>query len=309
MRQLLRIRRSPLLSAALDFVDTSAGPLHRVTYGGFGQPIVMIHGLGGSTTNFEVTGPMLTRHGQVSAIDLPGFGLSLPPDNYRLATHAAFIEAYLETLEGPAVLVGNSTGGLLSEIVASVRPDLVQRLILLSPATPPVLPDPRLDAPTALRLLVQATPILGEAVGRYLIRRFTPEELVHLTFEMVTYKPGHIPVELVEASIDIAHIRTLMPWAPEALTRTAGSIALTYLRRSQFVRMVRKITAPTLVVQGLADKHVSPTAVEWMCGLRPDWVLVQMSGTGHTPQMDAPLRLFEVLDDWLATSSTAAVGA
>ena len=64
--------------------------------------------------------------------------------------------------------------------------------------------------------------------------------------------------------------------------------------------MIRKIVAPTLVVQGIEDHIVSPTAVEWICSLRPDWQLVQMTDTGHTPQLDAPLRLLDVVEPWLA---------
>ncbi len=79
----------------------------------------------------------------------------------------------------------------------------------------------------------------------------------------------------------------------------ARPFAASSLRRSRFVAMIREITAPTLVVQGIADHIVSPTAVEWLCFLRPDWTLVQMDHTGHTPQVDAPMRLLSVLDPWL----------
>jgi hypothetical protein len=34
--------------------------------------------------------------------------------------------------------------------------------------------------------------------------------------------------------------------------------------------------------------------------LRLDWTLVQMDDTGHTPQIDAPVRLLSVIDPWLA---------
>ena len=209
-------------------MTTAAGALHQVDYGGSGRPLVLVHGLGGSTTNYDAIGPMLTPLGHVTAVDLPGFGLSPPADDYRLETHAGALEAYLETLSAPAVVLGNSTGGLVAEMVTAARPDLVGSLILVSPATPPVFPDPRLHIATALRLLVQATPILGELIIQRVMQRFTPEELVHLTFEMVTYKPGRIPVKVVESSIDMAHIRMMLPWAPEALTSTATSIARSY---------------------------------------------------------------------------------
>jgi pimeloyl-ACP methyl ester carboxylesterase len=73
--------------------------------------------------------------------------------------------------------------------------------------------------------------------------------------------------------------------------------------------MILSIEAPTLVVQGMSDHIVSPTSVEWLCTLRPDWDLVQLDDTGHTPQMDAPQRFLKVARDWLAPAEQKAAGA
>jgi pimeloyl-ACP methyl ester carboxylesterase len=217
--------------------------------------------------------------------------------------------AYLETMDGPFTLIGNSTGGLLSLMIAADRPDLIGRLVLVSPATPPVLPDPRLDWPTAIRLAIQATPLLGEMYGRHFIRSNTPEELVRKSLAMITHKPGRVPMELVESSREMARIRTRLPWAEHATARTATAIAAVYARRSAFVEMVRRVEAATLVVHGVSDHIVSPTAVEWLCSLQPEWELVQMDDTGHTPQMDAPLRFLSVVEPWLSPARAEAVGA
>lgn len=288
------------LRGVYDYVDTAQGPMHEVDFGGSGPSIVLIHGLGGSTTNWNAVAPALARRGRVRAIDLPGFGLTPPRNDFHLETHRDSVIGYLETLDSPAhTLIGNSTGGLLSEMVAGTRPDLVERLVLVSPATPPRFPDPRLDWPTVIRLAVQATPLLGEAYGRYFLHSNTPEELTRKTMEMVTHKPGRVPVALIEASRDMAAIRKKLPWARYATARTATSIARHYARRSFYVGMIQSIEAPTLVIQGLSDHIVSPTAVEWLCSLRPEWEHAELDDTGHTPQMDAPLRFMEILDDWL----------
>ena len=67
-----------------------------------------------------------------------------------------------------------------------------------------------------------------------------------------------------------------------------------------------EIEAPTLLLQGLEDRIVSPTAVEALHRLRPDWDLVQMEGTGHVPQLDAPLRTAGVIADWVERALTGA---
>jgi pimeloyl-ACP methyl ester carboxylesterase len=283
--------------------------MHEVDFGGSGAEIVLVHGLGGSTTNWEAVAPSLARIGRVRAIDLPGFGLTPPRGDFRLETHRRAVIAYLETMDGPFTLIGNSTGGLLSLMIAADRPDLIGRLVLVSPATPPVLPDPRLDWPTAIRLAIQATPLLGEMYGRHFIRSNTPEELVRKSLAMITHKPGRVPMELVESSREMARIRTRLPWAEHATARTATAIAAVYARRSAFVEMVRRVEAATLVVHGVSDHIVSPTAVEWLCSLQPEWELVQMDDTGHTPQMDAPLRFLSVVEPWLSPARAEAVGA
>ncbi len=238
-------------------------------------------------------------------MDLPGFGLTPPRSDFHLETHRDSIVGYLEALDSPShTLIGNSTGGLLAEMVAASRPDLVDSLVLVAPATPPRLPDPRLDWRTALRLALQATPVIGEAFGSYYLQRNTPEQLTRKSLEMITHKPGRVPVEVIEACRDMAAIRKELPWARYATARTATSIARHYARLSFFVDMIRSIESRALVVQGVSDHIVSPTAVEWMCSLRPDWDLIQLDDTGHTPQMDAPLRFMESVHPWLADAGS-----
>jgi len=292
-----------------DYVLTGEGPIHQVDFGGSGASLVLIHGLGGSTTNWNAVAPALRAWGAVRGIDLPGFGLTPPRRDFRLETHRAAIVAYLETLETPRhTLIGNSTGGLLAELVTAARPDLVERLVLVSPATPPRFPDPRIDWPTLLRLSVQATPILGEIYGRRFVRSNTPEALVRKSLMMITHKAGNVPMDLIVASREMAGIRKHLPWAEYASARTATSIAGLYARRSSFLAMIRSIEARTLVIHGASDHIVSPGAVEWLCSLHTDWDLIQLEDTGHTPQMDAPLRFLTALGDWLARTETELTG-
>ena len=56
------------------------GPVRVAEYGGEGPLILLVHGLGGSTENWDVAGPLLATNGRVVAIDLIGFGDSEPGD-------------------------------------------------------------------------------------------------------------------------------------------------------------------------------------------------------------------------------------
>ncbi|MGA8039451.1 MAG: alpha/beta hydrolase [Acidimicrobiia bacterium] len=291
------------------YVTTPQGPIHEVDFGGAGASIVLIHGLGGSTGNWSAVAPALAREYRVRAIDLPGFGLTPPRRDYRLETHRDSVIGYLETLGGTSTLVGNSTGGLVAEMVAARRPDLVDGLVLVSPATPPRVPDPLLDWPTVIRLTIEATPVIGELYGKRFMEANTPEELVRKSLEMITHNPGRVPMSMIEASRQMARVRKDLPWAGTASARTASSIAWHYARRGRFVRMIESIDAPALIIQGVSDHIVSPSAVRWLASLRPDWAHVELDDTGHTPQMDAPLRVVEVVSQWLGRHRQAVAGA
>lgn len=282
-----------------EYVDLSHGPLHWKDYGGTGTTIVMVHGLGGSLANWDIVGPRLAEHARVTAIDLPGFGLSPPANDWELATHRDAIIEFAERQDEQVILLGNSLGGLLSKMTAAHRPDLVEALVLVAPATPPRFPDPKIDWSMASRLLVGATPGLGPALNKRLLATLSSQELIAESLRRITHKSGRVPVWLIEEFVALAETRKHLPWAAEAVPKTGQSIRRLFLRPSRYVAMVRSIKAPTLVVQGVADPVVSPTSVAWVCSLRPDWTLVQMEDTGHTPQIDAPVRFLGIVEPWL----------
>ena len=97
------------------------GPVHLVDHGGSGRPILLIHGLGGSHVNWSAVAEPMTEHGSVRAIDLIGFGRT-PPNgrSCEVTEQRDMVTEYLRRhVDQPAVLVGNSMGGLISLLVAA----------------------------------------------------------------------------------------------------------------------------------------------------------------------------------------------
>jgi len=281
------------------YLDLGHCLVHWKDYGGSGQPIVMVHGLGGSVASWDVIGPRLTAQGRVTALDLPGFGLSPPGKDWSLETQVQAISGFISEVGHPAVLVGSSLGALLCEMVASQHPELLAALVLISPATPPRLPDPNIDWQMARRLLINSAPGVGPVMARRMVRSLSPRQLIYQSLERITHKTGRVPLHVIESLVDLAEKRSHLPWAADAMPKTGQAIRRLFLRRWRFVAMIRAVKAPTLVVQGVADPIVSSQSVEWLCSLRPDWSLVQMEDTGHTPQIDAPMRLLGVVQPWL----------
>lgn len=264
---------------------------------------MLVHGLGGSTVDWDAVAPELTRVGRVVAVDLPRFGLSPPAASKGVTgmTHALaeFVDGYAAETGGSVALVGNSMGGLVSLFVAARDPSNVASLVLVAPAFPPRLRDlGDLHWPTTLRLAAQAAPVTGEALDSWL-RRLTPRERVSMTLTWVAHKPGRVPMPVVESLIDMSTTRRSLPWTRRSVTAASRSIVATWAKRSRLVDAVRAVTAPTLVVQGADDHLIAPAAVKSMSDLRSDWDLVVMDDTGHVPQLDAPLRFTEVVVPWL----------
>ena len=116
------------------------GPVHHVDYGGNpdGPVVVLVHGLGGSHLNWDLLAPQLTGSARVRALDLPGFGRSEPGGRRAsVPANVAVLGRFLDEVVGePAVLVGNSMGGMISILTTAERPDAVRGLALLDPSFP-----------------------------------------------------------------------------------------------------------------------------------------------------------------------------
>jgi len=107
---------------------------------GQGPAVVLIHGMGGSLSNFRRTFELLVQAGfRVLAVDLLGFGYSdralwadLSPQG-----HARTIVALMDEVGvGRASLIGHSLGGAIALHLAYRYPERVERLVLVSSAVP-----------------------------------------------------------------------------------------------------------------------------------------------------------------------------
>jgi pimeloyl-ACP methyl ester carboxylesterase len=103
---------------------------------GRGNPVILIHGLGGSIESWTNNFDSLSKHARVVALDLPGFGKSdNPPIDYTIAFYRDFLVRFVKRLGLSKIsIVGSSLGGQIACEVAIARPDLVDRLIIVSPA-------------------------------------------------------------------------------------------------------------------------------------------------------------------------------
>jgi pimeloyl-ACP methyl ester carboxylesterase len=285
------------------------GPVRYADFGGDGPPIVLVHGLGGAHVNWMAAGPLLAKHGRVLAIDLAGFGLT-PRAGRSASIHAnaRLLGRFIEEVAGtPALLVGNSMGGMVGILEAAARPDHVAGLVLVDPVLP--MAGRRPDRLVLLAFAAYAVPGVGERFVRSRVAALGPEGLVRETFRYCCADSSSLRRDIVEAHVEFARLRERQPWAERAFLQGARSLVRLVLRPRTYRAVIRRVRAPTLLLHGAQDRLVSILSARAAARLRPDWTFRVLEGVGHLGELEVPERFVEEVDAWLAGPGRAALDA
>ncbi len=274
------------------------GPISIIEYGGTGPLAVCVHGLEGSALNWHLIAEDLTRTHTVVAPDLQGFGYTEPIGrSASVEANAALVGAIIDHYGGPALLVGNSMGGLISILAAGRYPDRVSALVLVDPAGP-VINWSRLRPRTAVTLGISMIPGLGPAAVEQYQQRLTPEQAVMESYRFVAADHAVIPDSVFADALEIADLRRQQPWSARSLAAASRSIAPYVLVKGRFLRALHQVTQPTLLIQGTSDPVVQPETAVWMARQRPDWTVAYLVGVGHVPMVEAPTTMMQVFRTW-----------
>lgn len=124
---------------------------------GAGRPLLLLHGLGSSSHDWEHQVPELSRHFHVVAPDLRGHGASARTGGYSVERFAADTWRLLDQLGHAQVdVLGYSMGGAVAMQMALDRPGAVRRLILSN-----TLPSFRVDTLAKRWLLWSRLMLMG----------------------------------------------------------------------------------------------------------------------------------------------------
>jgi pimeloyl-ACP methyl ester carboxylesterase len=104
----------------------------RYLVAGEGEPLLLVHGLGGSAANWLALAPLLLPGRRLIVPDLPGHGGSDPLP--AAASLTAYADSLAALLDGPAAVVGHSLGGAIALRLAIRRPEVVSALVLAGAA-------------------------------------------------------------------------------------------------------------------------------------------------------------------------------
>lgn len=251
---------------------------------------VYVHGLAGSSTNWNDLARVMACRVHGFAIDLPGFGRSEPPGwfDFTREAQAQVVTRFLEDLgAGPIHLLGNSFGAAVAIEVAARRPDLVATLTLISPAVPDLRPD--LRRVSDRRIVLAYLPLVGQRARRDLARVSAAERCDRL-MRLCFADPGSVPPHRVAQAVDEIRERAGLHWAEPALGRTTAAMLRSWIdpRVNSLWTLLPRVTVPGLVVWGAEDRLVSVRKAPRTARALPRGRLLVLPRTGHVAQMERP---------------------
>lgn len=267
-------------------------------------PVVEIHGLGGSSTNWTTLMRELRDEFEQWAPDLPGYGESPPASGHTIDDYVGVVEAFLERFDRPVHLVGNSMGGMICVLVAAGRPDLVASLSLFSPA----MPGYRLPS-AAWMTAVLALPRVGErmlAKTNGVLDDAQVARLAAILYADVT------AVDQAELDFAVEQRRRWMaqPHADAVLLASLRSIVGRYAlpqRRSVWAA-ARRILCPALVVVSGKDALIGSAALNRWRRTLPRARVVRLPASGHVPMMEHPGTAADLVRTFIHDASTIRPG-
>jgi pimeloyl-ACP methyl ester carboxylesterase len=274
------------------------GELSVLDHGGSGPLVVCVHGLEGSAYNWNLIGPDLAEDHRVVAPDLSGFGHSLPLD--RGATVEANTQVVADVIEhfgGPALLIGNSMGGLISMQVALHHPDLVRALVLIDPAAP-VTNWLTVRPHAAARLSTPLLPWIGSRIVDLYRSRLSVDASIHESLNFVAADAAALDPRVWQDAREMTELRRTRDYSTDVLVEAVNSIAPYVLRKPRFAKMLHRITQPTLIIHGTEDDLIQIQTAHWIARQRPDWTAAFFEGVGHVPMLEVPDRLMSVIRTW-----------
>jgi pimeloyl-ACP methyl ester carboxylesterase len=258
---------------------------------GQGAPIVLLHGLGGSTYSWRHVAPVLARTHRVIAIDLKGFGQSDKAFDRAFSAHdqAQLVVQFLQRRNLRHVtLIGHSFGGQVALLTALqlrvADPTRISQLVLIDT---PALPQPLSPVVRFMNL-----PVLPYA----LINIIPPEIMTALALipgQRVEREPGDGDVvayaePFYSASARHAYVQTARQIVPPGF----GLVVSAY----------RKLRQRTLLVWCASDDVVPVATGRRLVRLMPNARLDEISGCNHSPPDEAPIALTRALTRFLNTN-------
>ena len=248
-------------------------------------PLILIHGFTHSLETWDGWAASLKEDFRVIRYDLLGHGLTGPDPKERYAPEerAAFVGKVLNALNiEQASIAGNSLGGLAAWRFASVSPDKVDALILISPGAFALngVSDEPTEIPAAMKAYLLTAPEAGVRASAELIyaddSRITEDRLTVMRDMIRREGNGEAFIKSLE--------EFTLPDPTEALSQ---------------------IAAPTLILWGEGDVLIPIEQGRKIESIVPNARLIAYPDVGHAAQEEAPGRTVADVTEFLRAQNAA----
>ena len=240
------------------------GNLHiRYVDAGSGEPVLLIHGLGGSIESWTNNIGELAKSLRMIAVDLPGFGMSDKPKmSYTIKFFRDFVVQFSKLLQlEQASIVGSSLGGQIATEVAISHPSLIKKLVLISPAG-------------------AFPPSFGGSPALWKYVKVINAKSAHQVKQALSVLDNK-PVD--DSYAQLVYEKLLMPGAKEAfLSALEGSA-----RAPRLNNRLHRIKAPTLLLWGKEDHMIPVKFVEPFVKMK-NCRIIMIENCGHRPHFARP---------------------
>jgi pimeloyl-ACP methyl ester carboxylesterase len=239
---------------------------------GHGEPLVLLHGLGGTADSLRPMVLDLARGFWVFAPDQIGFGGSDKPlIDYNLGTLQDFLDRFLtEVGVDRATLVGHSMGARVASLYALRHPERVARLVLISGAGYP----PEID--DAMQRTLAFSTLDG---ARRMLQASFYDDATHVS-------------DRAAEKLLTDRLRSGSAWAIER-------IAASYRSDAGFADDLSPIKAPTLIAWG-RDDEIAPVSHALRAHRQiKGSTLMLFDHCGHLPMVEAGPALERALASFL----------
>ena len=229
-------------------------------FGGTGEALVFVHGLGGSSNTWYPQAGVLKRDFRLVAYDLAGSGRSKVCDGLSMESHVEDLLAVIAQVGGERVhLAGHSMGTIVCQHVAAQRPELVASLSLLGAFAQP---------PEAARAALRDRATKARAEGM----RGIADAVVTAGTSDDTKTNQPAAAAFVRES--------LMAQPAEGYARNCEALAATS------AAALARITCPVLLLTGDQDRTAPPETGRALASAMNGAQLHILDGCGHWPTVE-----------------------